>query len=156
LKPPPVLSCSRVLCYVHIEKSTAYRGRTLLFVDGKELGRVPCMAICEENRTDGVLLFHCSRNWKVLGMSAHKSITTAKEKADWIYPELRKHWRPSYVTKTQARRYLEKSWGDLFCSFCGRRPHEFERLFGKRSPHICGDCVEEFYKRLPQSADAPA
>jgi hypothetical protein len=152
LKPPPVLSYSRVLHYVRIEKSMAYRGRTLLFVGGKEMGRVPCMAICEDNRKDGVLLFHCDRNWKGLGVSGHDSVAAAKKKAEWIYPGLRKHWRPAHVTKLQARRYLEKNWGKLFCGFCHRRPHELELLFGKRSAHICGDCIEKFHARLHQSS----
>jgi hypothetical protein len=63
----------------------------LLLVDGKELGRVPRLAICEDEKI-GVLLFHCNRSWTVLGCSGHESIAAAKEKAEWIYPGLAEHW----------------------------------------------------------------
>ena len=86
-KPPPVLDCARVLHYALVDKSVGYVGRTLLFVDGKELGRVPLMAICEDRKV-GVLLFHCNRNWKVLGCSGHDSVAAAKRKAECTYPGL--------------------------------------------------------------------
>jgi hypothetical protein len=143
LRPPPVLDCARVLHYVRVDKSVKYAGRTLLFVDGKELGRVPCMAICENHRV-GILLFHCNRNWRVLGCSGHDSVASAKKKAEWVYPGLSKHWIASRVSKTKARRFLDRVLGR--CTFCGKRPDEVERLFGKRSAQICDDCVKQFHK----------
>jgi ClpX C4-type zinc finger protein len=153
LKPPPALAYSRVLHYVRIDKSIAYRGRTLVTVDGRELGRVSCLAICDQQKGH-ILLFHCNRNWRVLGCSGHDSVAAAKKKAEWIYPGLAKHWKPAHITKTQARKFLEKIWGKMFCSFCGRRPHELAGLFGNRSPYICGDCVEKFHARLQEPANA--
>jgi hypothetical protein len=82
-KPPPVLDSARLLHYARIDRSVGYVGRTLLFVGGKELGRSQCMAICEDQNL-GVLLFHCNRNWKVLGCSCHASVAVAKKKAEWI------------------------------------------------------------------------
>jgi len=59
--PPstPVIDCSRLLCYAIVDNTVQFSGRTLLFVDGKELGRVPCLAICENKKLSEVLLFHC-------------------------------------------------------------------------------------------------
>jgi hypothetical protein len=37
--PPPVLDCARVLRYVIIDKGIEFSGRSLLFVQGKELGQ---------------------------------------------------------------------------------------------------------------------
>jgi hypothetical protein len=150
LKPPPVLDCARVLHYVRIDKSIGYAGRTLLFVgtkELKELGRMPCLAICEDRKT-GVLLFHCNHNWKVLGCSGHESVVAAKKKAEWIYPDISVHWVAAHVTKKRARKFLDSLWGNLRCTFCGRRPDEVEQLFGKRSAHICTDCVNRFYGML--------
>jgi hypothetical protein len=154
LKPPPILACSRVLYYVRIDKSIAYRGRTLLFVDGKELGRVPCMAICEENRGSGVLLLHCNRNWKDLGVSVHESVAAAKKKAEWIYPGLAEHWKPSHVTKKQAYWFLEKMWGNERCSFCRKRPHEVRQLFGSVRALICDECLDKFHRMMAEQLEA--
>lgn len=148
--PPPVLDCARVLYHAQIDKSVGYRGRTLLFVDGKELGPVPCMAICEHAKV-GILLFHCNRDWRVLGCSGHDTVPAAKKKAEWIYPGLGKHWIRSRVTKAQAREFLNKSWGKLLCGFCNRRPDQVDRLFGRKGTYICGECVEKFHTVLIRS-----
>jgi hypothetical protein len=145
-KPPPVLDCARVLYYALVDNSVGYAGRTLLFVgtkELKELGPVPCLAICE-SRKIGILLFHCNRNWKVLGCSGADSVTAAKKKAEQIYPGLSKHWTAMHVTKKQARRFLDGLWGNLRCTLCGKRPDEVEQLFGKRNAHICVDCLTRF------------
>jgi len=147
LKPPPVLDCARVLQYARIDKSVRYVGRTLLFVGGRELGRVPSLAICEDRKA-GVLLFHCNHNWKVLGCSGHESVAAAKKKAKCIYPDISEHWVAAHVTKKRARKFLDSLWGNLRCTFCGKRPDEVEQLFGKRSAHICVDCVTRFYAML--------
>ena len=144
LKPPPVLDSARVLQYALVDKSVGYVGRTLLFVAGKELGRVPRMAICE-NHEMGVLLFHCSRNWKILGCSPHTSVAEAKKKAEWIYPGLSGRWKRAHVTKKQARLFLDKLWGSQRCNFCGKRPDEVEQMYGKSDAYICVACVERFH-----------
>lgn len=105
--PPPVLDSARLLHYVRVDKSVGYVGRTLLFVGGRELGRSPYLAICEDLKM-GVLLFHCNRNWAVLGCSAHGSVAAAKKKAEWIYPGLMPHWNAANVTKKQARQFLDE------------------------------------------------
>jgi hypothetical protein len=91
-RPPRSLGSARVLHWAAVHASVGFRGRTLLFVDRKELGRVPRLAICEEEKI-GVLLLHCNGRWRSLGCSAHKSVAAAKEKAEWIYPGLAEHWR---------------------------------------------------------------
>lgn len=91
-RPSRVLDSAPVLCYANVDKNVGYSGCTLLFVDGRELGRVPKLAICSEEASGGVLLFHCDDAWHALGCSAHKSIEAAKEKAEMIYPGLSSHW----------------------------------------------------------------
>ena len=90
--PPPVLDSARVLNYVIIGEEIKFSGRSLLFVDGKELGPVPCLAICEERETGGVLLFHCKSDWTVLGCSAHASISEAQKRAEHVYRGSSTRW----------------------------------------------------------------
>jgi hypothetical protein len=90
--PPAVLDGAPVIEYLVIRNDMRFSGRTLLFVEGKELGPVPCLAICEEKESGGVLLFHCSSDWTVLGCSAHKSVCDAQERAEHIYRDSAGDW----------------------------------------------------------------
>jgi hypothetical protein len=147
--PSPVIDCARLLHYAYIDKPVGYAGRTLLFVDGKELGRVPQLAICESFKI-GILLFHCTRKWKTLGCSGHNCVAEAKKKAELIYPGISKRWVASHVTKAQAREYLNKLWGNERCSFCQRQPHEVDQLFGSVRALICDECLEKFHRMLTE------
>jgi hypothetical protein len=146
--PPPALDCARVLEYVFIPSSNEYSGRTLLFVDGKEIGRVPCLAICEEKSSGGVLFFHCDAEWNVLGCAPYASVAEAKNKAERIYAGLLPSWIASGVSEAEAERYLDELFADERCSFCGKRADLVEQLFQKGSVYICDGCVEEYYRTL--------
>jgi hypothetical protein len=87
-----LLDSAPVLHYANVDTGVEYAGRTLLFVGGKEVGRVPNLAICAEVSSGGVLLFHCNYAWEVFGCSAHDSVAAAKEKAEPIYPDLSSRW----------------------------------------------------------------
>jgi hypothetical protein len=76
--PPPVLDSARLLDYAVLDESVSYSGHSSLFVDGKELGPVPCLAICQALDGAGVLLFHCSDDWTVLGAAEYLSVAEAK------------------------------------------------------------------------------
>ena len=147
-KPPPVIDCARLLHYAVTDKSLVYSGRTILFVGGKEVGRVPCLAICKNKISNGVLLFHCRRDWSVIGCSAHESVATAKKRAGRIYSGLSTCWRESHVTKDKAERFLNKLFGETRCSCCGRRPDQIGRLFSKGRALVCGSCVEELHEMM--------
>jgi hypothetical protein len=90
--PPPILDSSRVLQYACIDSDVEFSGQSLLFVNGKELGAVPCLAICEEKQSGGVLLVHCAINWEVLGCSAHESVEAAQVRAEGIYRGISTRW----------------------------------------------------------------
>jgi hypothetical protein len=62
------LDCVRLLRYVIIDKTIEFSGQSPLFVDGRELGDVPCLAICEEKKTGGVLLFPLHKRLDRLGL----------------------------------------------------------------------------------------
>jgi hypothetical protein len=109
--PPPVLDCARVLEFAVLTPAVHFTGRSLLFVDGKELGQVPCLAICEDVRTADILLFHCSRDWGVMGCSAHQSPEEAKVTAESIYRGVSSEWRALNVSREAAEAYLNDLFG---------------------------------------------
>ncbi len=146
--PPPALDCARVIEYVVISESVEFSGHTLLFVDSKEIGRVPCLAICEEAETLGFLLFHCDDEWIVLGCSSHDSIEEAKGRAEKIYPGLSACWVNPGVTREQAEKYLDERFGEQRCSFCGKRADKIEHFVHRNSARICNFCIDEFHEMI--------
>jgi len=152
LKPAPVIDCARLLHYAFVEKSIVYSGRTLLFVDGKEVGRVPCLAICEYEGSKEVLLFHCKRDWRVIGCSAHQSVFAAKKRVEGVYPGLSSHWREAQVTKRRAERFLNEHFGNVRCIGCEKRPDQIEQLFTKGRALVCDSCVQELHKMMQDNA----
>lgn len=157
VNPPstPVIDCSRLLCYAIVDRTVQFSGRTFLFVDGKELGQVPCLAICENKKLSEVLLFHCDKEWNTLGCSAHPSVGKAKEKAERIYPGLSACWVDAWISEQAADAYLEERFGNERCSFCGKRTDEVDQVFVKadqreQEVRICDRCVNQFYRALPK------
>ena len=153
--PPPVIECTRLLCYAVVDSGAQFSGRTLLFVDGRELGEVPCLAICEEKKSSGVLLFHCDSEWTTLGCSAHQSVPDAKTRAERIYPGISTRWVDAGVSEEAAEVYLNEQFGNARCSFCGKRPDEVEQMFfkegeGKDEVGICNQCIKGFHDGLPK------
>lgn len=59
IPPPPVISFQdRVLLEYALLDSVGFnRGHTLFFVDGKEIGHVPCLAICKDKDSEGFHLY---------------------------------------------------------------------------------------------------
>ena len=147
--PPPVLDCARVIEYAVLDASVGYSGRTLLFVNGKELGRVPCLAICEDKTVPpGVMLFHCDLNWTVLGCSGFGSVAEAKDRAERIYPGVSTYWVHALVSEEDAKRSPDELFGDQRCSFCGKRADQVKRLLQRNEVRICDRCVDEFHDTM--------
>lgn len=152
LEPPPVVASSRVLEYAVLDDSVRYSGSSSLFVDGKELGPVPRLAICQDEPGAGVLLMHCDDEWEMLGVAAYASVADAKKKAERIYPGVSKLWIDRKVTEEEAAIYLQREFEDELeiakCSFCGRTAFDVERLVGQGDARICNICIKEFHGRL--------
>jgi hypothetical protein len=102
IPPPPVLDSARVLFYATVNDSVKFTGRTLSFVNGQEVGQVPCLAICEQETTKEALLFHCDSEWNTLGCSVHASTDEAKARAERIYAGLSTRWIDANVSKEAA------------------------------------------------------
>jgi hypothetical protein len=138
--PPPALDRARVLHYAILDSDIEFSGRSLLFVDGKELGPVPRLAICEEKKTGGVLLFHCAGDWTVLGCAFYDSVSNAQARAERIYKGISTRWVDAKVSQEAAEAYLNELFGNQRCRVCGRRPDEVESLIQEGSSWICDRC----------------
>jgi hypothetical protein len=139
--PPPVLDCARVLHYAVLDAAIEFSGRSLLFVDGKELRAVPCLAICEGKKIPGVLLFHCASDWRVLGCSAHESVADAKARAERVYKGISTRWLDANVSRDAAEAYLNELFANERCGVCGKRADEVDSLVQSGSAWICNRCV---------------
>lgn len=103
--------------------------------------QVPCLAICEDKRLTGVLLFHCDAEWNVLGCSAHDSVSKAKQHAEVIYRGLSGHWVDANVSEEVAEAYLDETFGDHRCKICGKRADQVEQLVETDAGFICDRCT---------------
>jgi hypothetical protein len=139
--PPPALDCARVLEYVVLNDSVGFSGRTLLFVSGNELGRVPCLAICENKRLPNILLFHCDKEWTVLGSAGYATVREAKERAERTYPGLSNFWIDAKVSEEMAERYLDELFGDDRCSVCGKRADQVDQIEQRGELLVCNFCI---------------
>jgi hypothetical protein len=152
-KPPPALVSGQVLEYAVLPKSVPYSGAGLHFVDGKDLGWVPCLAIERGFGSGHVLLLYCDRECGVVSFAEFPSVGKAKARAERMYRGASSHWRNRRVTEAQAKDYLAHRWDGYECSFCRRSPAEASPMFANGLARICGPCVEEYHASL---AEEPA
>ena len=147
--PPPTVTGLRVLRYA-TTASLKFSGRSYLFVDGEEVGRVPRLIIGEEMYLDSeVALLFCDRYWNAIGIAAgYRSIREAEARADRMYAGIGSRWVNPRVTKRQARAHEELIWKRERCSFCKRLPPQFNRWFPRNGASICDDCVRKFFAKL--------
>lgn len=63
------------------------------FVDGEEIGRVPCLAICQDKDSRLFTLYYYDRDWNLLGVATdYQSVHAAKHRAERIYPGSSERW----------------------------------------------------------------
>ena len=152
--PPQVLDSARVLKYVVLDDSVKFSGRTLLFVDGNELGPTPCLAICKDLEDDAILLFHCTEDWNVLGVAGYGSVDEAERRAERIYQGVSSRWIEPNFSDEEVARYLEDLRGSERCTFCSKGSDEANALLEKNGKWICDVCVEEFHQMLQDEPPA--
>ena len=150
--PPPVIDNARVLEYAILDATVSYSGHSRLFVNGKELGPVPCLVIGAALKTNETFLFHCKRNWNSLGVAAYKSISEAKQKAERIYPGIGTRWVQIHVSEKKVTKYLDDLWRRMQCTICGKKPDEILQLVEKNGIKVCDSCIIELGQML-QSDD---
>lgn len=94
--PPSAITTNdrALLHYAVLDESVGYAaGHGLFFVDGKEIGKVPCIAICQDKDSLKFTLYYCDRDWSLIGAAAgYESVDAAKRRAERIYPGSSARW----------------------------------------------------------------
>ena len=153
-RPPPALAGCRVEQFAIRTRTVRFSGSSNLYVDGKELGPVPRLAIGRAE--EGVNLFHCDGRWNVLGCAGpYATVTEAKQRAERIYPGISGLWEKTPFSSADVRRYLDESGHNLKCSFCGKFWHEVQRMITRKNHDvaICDGCVRQM---TPLVRDTPS
>jgi hypothetical protein len=149
------LAGCKVEQYAIRDRSMKYSGHSYLFRDGKEVGPVPCLAICRGDDAE-ILLFHCDRRWNVLGMAGdYANINAAKQRAERIYPGISAAWVKTGFTKRQVNQYLDRIGHNLRCAFCGKAWYQVERIVTKGKNAICDACIREPGEMIEAGAAQP-
>lgn len=90
--PPSILDSAKVLAFAIVDNDVIYENRKTLYVNGVLLGAVPKLAICQNPDENEVMVFHCNKDWNVLGVSAHLSILEAVQIVERSYNGLLQKW----------------------------------------------------------------
>lgn len=140
-----------VVAYATVDSSIRFSDGGGPLLDGKPLGRVPRLAIARSGSE--VWLMHCSRAWKVLGVSACSSVSEAEQSAERSYPGIFRKWQRMRISKHQSEAFLNALWKDQECSFCHRRPDQVKKIVAGRGVRICDICIREIRRKM---SDEPA
>jgi len=145
--PPPVLDSARVLAYAILDDSVQWTGRDKLFHDGREVGPVPCLALCQNAWGDWkeIHIFHCNAEWEVLGAGGAASLEEAQASAERAYRGVSAKWIFFNTPEEEAREWIRRESADALCSFCDRIPPEIDRLIQRKSASICNYCAAELH-----------
>ena len=143
--PPPALDSARVIAYAIVDDSVKWTGRQKLFHDGKEIGPVPCLALCQNVWGDWKVIhvFHCDEDWEVLASGGGETIEEAQASTEAAYRGISAKWIFLNTPEEEAREWIRKESEDMLCSFCDRIPAEMEQLVRGKSGAICNYCVAE-------------
>ena len=140
--PPPVLASSRVLEYAVVDDAVLHTGRKPLIVAGQTLGPVPRLAIGRQLSGGQILLLHCDGHWDVLAKTSYASVDDARRGAEEAYSGISAKWQAVSFSDAEVEAFLDDEDRGLICSFCGRHPHEVERIItGHRGAAICEICI---------------
>ena len=153
--PPPVLDMARVIAYAFVDDSVQWTGRQCLFVDGKELGPVPRLALAQNATGDltDVLVFHCDERWEVLGVSGGANLDEAKARTEHAYRGISAKWIDANVSVEEAEAWVLENSDHMVCFFCGRSPGQFEQIVTGKLAAICNVCIDRLHRELHEEGN---
>lgn len=142
--PPPVIGSARVLAYATVDDTISFTGQQSLDVDGKPLGAVPCIALCEDihHEQAGFFVAYCDENWEAIGIVPTTDPESALRQVEHYYRGISQRWTHTTVTVQQAREWIAHDSPKEVCSFCGRLSFEVARLVHGRDATICNLCLD--------------
>ncbi len=145
---PTILAYTYVVAYAHVDDSVQFEQRHTLIVDGQSLGRVPCLAVCEELATGEFMIQHCTEDWEPLGVAAgYKSAREAMDSAARSYHGIESKWIANRASRTEGLAAYQEQVKTESCSFCGRTIFEVTTMVGD-APRICNHCIDTFHEAL--------
>lgn len=107
--PPYVLDSARVLRYAILDASVSYTGRISIYVDGKRLGPVPRLALCENlAQDDDYLLLYCNDDWEVLGAGGFGTLQEALAYAEAGYAGVGGKWQAYRPLRVEELAYIQE------------------------------------------------
>ena len=153
--PPPIIMADDgvLLQYAVLDDTVGFiSDHGLMFVDGKQIGRVPCLAICRDRTSPRFTLYYCDLDWNPVGVASHSSVDDAKRSAERIYPGSARCWTEAQFSDVDVNRYLREHLSDMRCSFCGKTPEQsITAMFdGEGDARVCGDCIRKFNAELDE------
>ena len=147
-QPPAVLAGTYVIAYARVDDSVTFVQRHSLAVEGDWLGRVPCLAICEDFKTPGVMVQFCDDAWETIAIAAgYATVDEAKRRTEQSYEGIRAIWQASAISKADALAVHQAELQQESCSFCGRTPLQADLIVGSEAK-ICNYCIEAFHQSL--------
>ena len=141
--PLPLIDCGRVLAYAIIPDEIPFTDRLSLFVDGVLLGRVPCLAICEQLNDGAFLLMHCDDEWLSLGVTGGMSVEYLKEIAEKNYPGIAALWVDVNTSLEDALNFYDANCPTDRCLVCGKRSFEVQTSIAEGSGFVCDGCSQK-------------
>ena len=92
--PPRItLNDRKLLFHAELDATVGFReGHRLMFIDGKELWRVPRLAICSLKGSPKYALYFCDEEWRVIGGAIKDAVDDAKKRAEYIFPGSATKW----------------------------------------------------------------
>jgi hypothetical protein len=117
--PPPILAGTYVVSYAYADESVNFVQRNTLSVDGEWLGRVPCLAICQDFESSEYLVLHCDEAWELLGIAGgHPTVDAARHAIERSYNGILSKWIDSTITRDDALAQHRADLAADSCSFC--------------------------------------
>ena len=142
---PPIIASARIVEYAVIDDDVTLTGQTVRFQGGRAPGTAPRLAIGIDLATGGIRLMHCDQEWNNLSASEHHSVDAARQAAERVYAGVSAKWRGTSFSDPEVAAFLNAEDEGLICSFCGRHPHEYEKLVtGHDGAAICDRCITAF------------
>lgn len=110
--PPPIVDCSKLIAFAVNDKDVVYTGRQCLLVGSvknmKPLGEQAGIVIIHPyNMPEEYLMGFCNRNWRVKGVSAHKTVEEAKRQCEMYYAGISTKWQESPYTEEDILNYAK-------------------------------------------------
>jgi len=98
--PPRMLDGAELVCFSEINSSVRPTGKTIHRKDGKILGPVTALAICQYSGENSFYLFYCDEKWRVLTDTFHVDLDAAKSQAEFEYRNISAYWKISAKTSS--------------------------------------------------------